>query len=741
MVRGCSRCATAIAATLTLVAPLTPSIALADVPFVGVNAGAPISGDSILFTDQLAADIASSGCRFVRINFIEGAGDWDAARLAKYDEIIQNAVNNNLVVLGLFSNETVHGSQAQWNENYDSTGMNPYIEAYAATAFMLIDRYKDDVKLFEIWNEPSCWSVDPSTEPLEPGCTYIWPRIFANMLAETYKECIAQGGPTFFNDHNLSLVSGAPFAHDIGGSFSSGRSYLHDTYTQDDIWDAFESDPDNPTGRRYPWDFLGYHFYLNQGSDVSTSELNAYFNAIRTEQTIQDDAADILVTEFGWTTQGVGADGKAANLTNSYDWMRTRDFIAGAMWYQYNCCDPNGDWGLTWGIGVYQPAWYAFAAQCDELVAPTARFRASPRAGTAPLPVTFTEASSGFIDEYAWDFGDETGSADSDPVHVYAEGGTYTVSLTVTGPGGADTETKADYIVVDPAPLPADLDRDGDVDLVDFHQFAYCYTGPDGGVPPPGCEELPAPVHAWVSADTLDDLPDAIAADDLLGGMIGAVEAGGFHEATPGGVEGGLADLTDGVEGLQVEAVLADYDQPALQVRYDFDPPRDIRHIHVFAANETDPGNGRVFQHYDLEYSVAGDLAFLPLVTGVTTGPFGRLGGVPATDPDYIGATMTRVFGPDDTPVALAVDSLRFIFWPVSNLGGVYLDVPDAYVSSVVKEIDVFTTTGSERIDSVADFDGDGDVDIDDYETFAACLTGPGTDPDNPPPIPPGCGP
>ena len=34
------------------------------------------------------------------------------------------------------------------------------------------------------------------------------------------------------------------------------------------------------------------------------------------------------------------------------------------------------------------------------------------------------------------------------PVHVYATGGTYTVTLTVDGLGGTDTEVKESYITV-----------------------------------------------------------------------------------------------------------------------------------------------------------------------------------------------------------------------------------------------------------------------------------------------------
>lgn len=45
-------------------------------------------------------------------------------------------------------------------------------------------------------------------------------------------------------------------------------------------------------------------------------------------------------------------------------------------------------------------------------------------------------------DSYAWDFGDGESSTEQNPVHTYDQSGTYTATLTVTGPGGtADATT------------------------------------------------------------------------------------------------------------------------------------------------------------------------------------------------------------------------------------------------------------------------------------------------------------
>ncbi len=90
--------------------------------------------------------------------------------------------------------------------------------------------------------------------------------------------------------------------------------------------------------------------------------------------------------------------------------------------------------------------------------APVANFTGTPTSGSAPLTVAFTDASTGSIASWAWDFGDTGTSTAQNPSHVYAAAGTYTVSLTVTGPGGSDTLIRTDYVTVTaPAPPTANF--------------------------------------------------------------------------------------------------------------------------------------------------------------------------------------------------------------------------------------------------------------------------------------------
>jgi PKD repeat protein len=80
--------------------------------------------------------------------------------------------------------------------------------------------------------------------------------------------------------------------------------------------------------------------------------------------------------------------------------------------------------------------------------APVADFSGSPTSGTSPLEVDFTDLSSGAITSWSWTFGDGGTSFMQNPSHTYTDTGYFDVTLTVTGPGGSDGETKTNYIHV-----------------------------------------------------------------------------------------------------------------------------------------------------------------------------------------------------------------------------------------------------------------------------------------------------
>jgi PKD repeat protein len=77
-------------------------------------------------------------------------------------------------------------------------------------------------------------------------------------------------------------------------------------------------------------------------------------------------------------------------------------------------------------------------------------FTASGINGLTPLTVSFTDLSIGDINSRFWDFGDGFTSTLQNPTHTYTTPGTYTVSLTVTGPYGDDTYIRTNLVRVRP---------------------------------------------------------------------------------------------------------------------------------------------------------------------------------------------------------------------------------------------------------------------------------------------------
>jgi PKD repeat protein len=139
-----------------------------------------------------------------------------------------------------------------------------------------------------------------------------------------------------------------------------------------------------------------------------------------------------------------------------------------------------------------------------------AQFVGDPTNGDTDLTVYFTDLSTGNPTSWLWDFGDTGTSTAQDPSHTYTAAGTYTVSLTATGPGGSDTETKVDYIeVTEPATPPPAPEADfsgsptsGNAPLnVDFTDqsngivTSWSWTFGDGGT-----STAENPSHTYTSA-------------------------------------------------------------------------------------------------------------------------------------------------------------------------------------------------------------------------------------------------
>ncbi|MCB1824480.1 MAG: PKD domain-containing protein [Candidatus Competibacteraceae bacterium] len=115
---------------------------------------------------------------------------------------------------------------------------------------------------------------------------------------------------------------------------------------------------------------------------------------------------------------------------------------------------------------------------------PLADFGVNLTDGTISTPFKFTNNSKGTVETWSWKFvnsTDSTATIDTsdvqNPEKIFSKPGTYTVSLTVTGPGGSDTATKTNYISVSNSLLSQDIGSVGLEGSASFTNGTYTLQG------------------------------------------------------------------------------------------------------------------------------------------------------------------------------------------------------------------------------------------------------------------------
>jgi len=110
------------------------------------------------------------------------------------------------------------------------------------------------------------------------------------------------------------------------------------------------------------------------------------------------------------------------------------------------------------------------------VVPPTPDFVVTPAEGVPPLSVQFDDRSSAGADQWTWDFGDGTSSTQHEPMHEYAAPGLYSVTLSVSGPGGTASKTRTDCVRVLAA--ASAVERNGhDLNASVFHSTSLPVLG------------------------------------------------------------------------------------------------------------------------------------------------------------------------------------------------------------------------------------------------------------------------
>ena len=140
---------------------------------------------------------------------------------------------------------------------------------------------------------------------------------------------------------------------------------------------------------------------------------------------------------------------------------------------------------------------------------PVASFSANPLSGSAPLTVIFVSTSTNTT-THDWDFnGDGVLDASGTSVsYTYNDAGSYTVTLTATGPNGVDTLTRTNYVTVSQTPPAALFTADptsGKKDLrVEFTNSSLRYNSSlwDFGDGNTSTED--SPTHTYTTSGAFD---------------------------------------------------------------------------------------------------------------------------------------------------------------------------------------------------------------------------------------------
>ena len=140
---------------------------------------------------------------------------------------------------------------------------------------------------------------------------------------------------------------------------------------------------------------------------------------------------------------------------------------------------------------------------------PVASFSANPLSGSAPLTVIFSSTSTNTT-THDWDFNgdgvlDASGSSVS---YTYNDAGSYTVTLTATGPNGVDTLTRTNYVTVSPSPPIALFSANtttGKKDLrVEFTNESIRYSSSSWNFGDGNTSSDTNPIHTYTTSGTFD---------------------------------------------------------------------------------------------------------------------------------------------------------------------------------------------------------------------------------------------
>ena len=328
----------------------------------GLQPGAPMGDNGeIFFTNAVAAKIAEAGAGWVRLNFRLGPNfsDWtdttnlSFSALSRYDTIIDNALNNDLQVLGLLSNEAWNTPNVpdDWQANNaevaGGNGDNTFIQNFdTQAARVLIPHFAGKIDHWQAWNEPNA------------SLTFMYPSNWAWLLGRVYVAAQESGVP------DLTIVSGGLLStHSQDSteltSANTGADYLRDTYDQGQTnadWETIKS-----TYGSYPLDVIGQHLYIDQWGRTTADRVEQAVDFVREAYVAAEGGSTektTHVTEMGWATNMVNERVQASNLRTAYTQLKKLAYTPRSYWFFLQDIPvANLYHGLLRSDGSPKPAW------------------------------------------------------------------------------------------------------------------------------------------------------------------------------------------------------------------------------------------------------------------------------------------------------------------------------------------------------------------------------------------------
>jgi PKD repeat protein len=255
--------------------------------------------------------------------------------------------------------------------------------------------------------------------------------------------------------YRVALLSGAelvPVA-DFIATPNFGQSPLKATFTDTSsgystnrFWDFGDGSTTNTTATTIS------HTYVSPGTNTVTLLVSGPFgDSARSRPNYIATIDYLLITSIrkSGSNMMIGFTSKAGEFYR----LEYTDGLSSPVW------KPAGDFVLGTGdivtaihLGGFSQSARFYRVHLSSVIeaVPSANFSANVTSGPPPLSVNFVDASAGYVTNRLWNFGDgsTTNTTLSTVSHIYGSVGSNTVTLTVTGPLGASTSTRTNFITV-----------------------------------------------------------------------------------------------------------------------------------------------------------------------------------------------------------------------------------------------------------------------------------------------------